>query len=142
MFRGSDRVPTRLIKVKFQGTYHPEHIYCLGERYPVSEYFPPVKRCFKCFKYSHYTTECNDPSPKCGICNQSHRENEICNNLPHCAHCGSGHSTNDPNCPKFLKEKEIVAISYEKNIGFKEARGQVEQGVISYASTLKKIRYK
>ena len=136
LYRGSDKIPTRLVKVKFQGNHRPEYIYCLGAAYEVTEYFPPVKRCFLCHSYSHFTSDCKTTA-RCRVCNDVHTDSNPCTNEKNCAHCGPGHTTDDQNCPKFVKEKEVIAISHEKNIPYAIARNQVASGEISYASKLK-----
>ena len=136
LYRGSEKAPTRLIKVKFQSIRRPEYVFCLGSAYQVTEYLPPVKRCFKCHSYSHFTSTCEN-TPKCKNCNLVHPDTNVCNNEARCAHCGPGHASDDPTCPKYIKEREIVAISYEKNVSYETARNEVTQGETSYASKLK-----
>ena len=138
LFRGSDRIATRLIKVKFETPRRPDYLYCLGRAYEITEYFPPVKRCLKCYSYNHFTSDCDpDTRPKCRNCSVEHPEGEPCTNETRCAHCGLGHMSNDPTCPKYLKEKEVVAVSFEQNIPYDKARSKVSDGEISYATMLK-----
>ena len=134
--RGASRAPTRLIRIKFKGNVLPEECFCLGSRpYEVTPYFPPVKRCNKCQKYGHWTNECqNSFLCKCG---KSH-EDLLCEDPPKCIHCGEGHSSNDPNCSKLKHEREIIAISHEKNISFRDARAKAANGEISYATMAKR----
>ena len=115
----------------------PKEVFCLGLRpYEVTPYFPPVKKCNKCGKFGHWTNECtNNLLCKCG---KTHSENIICQDPPRCIHCGEEHSSNDPNCPKLKYEKEIIAISHEKNISFKDARARAATGEISYATMAKR----
>ena len=54
-----------------------------------------------------------------------------------CVHCGPCHTSDDPTCPKYIKEKEVVAISFEENIPYEAARNKVVQGETSYSSKLK-----
>ena len=134
--RGESRTPTRLIRIKFKGNVLPKECFCLGSRpYEVTPYFPPVKRCNKCKKYGHWTNECEN-SFMCQ-CGKSH-EDSSCQDPPFCIHCGEGHSSNDPNCSKLKHEREIIAISHEKNISFKDARVKAATGEISYATMAKR----
>ena len=136
LYRGREKIPTRLIKVKFQTTRRPDYVYCLGSAYEITEYLPPVKRCFSCHSYSHFTSDCKNAA-KCRNCNLVHPEAENCTNEARCAHCGPGHTSDDPTCPKYIKKREIVAISFEKNVPYQTARNNVAEGEISYASKLK-----
>ena len=139
LFRGSDKTATRLIKVKFETPRRPDYVYCLGRVYEILEYLPPVKRCLKCFSYMHYTSNCKpNIRKKCNNCSLEHPETEDCTNETRCFHCGLGHTSDDPNCPKYMKEKEVIAISLEQNIPYEKARNKVNHGEISYASTLKR----
>ena len=67
----------------------------------------------------------------------SHDQITTCINAPTCKYCGPGHPTSDPLCPRYQKEKEVVTLSFEKNISFGHARSKVEAGEISYATMLK-----
>ena len=115
----------------------PNEVFCLGSRpYVVSPYFPPVKFCNKCKKYGHWTNECkNDFLCKCG---EPHREDLACQAPPRCIHCNEAHSSNDPNCSKLKHEREIIAISHEQNISFRDARAKASSGEISYATMAKR----
>ena len=136
MCRGVDRTPTRLIRIKFEGNVLRKEVFCLGLRpYEVTPYFPPVKKCSKCQKYGHWTNECtNSFLCKCG---KTHTEGILCQEPPKCIHCGEGHSSSDPNCSKLKHEKEIIALSHEKNISFKDARARAVTWEISYATMAK-----
>ena len=134
--RGESRTPTRLIRIKFKGSVLPKECFCLGLRpYEVTPYFPPVKKCNKCQQYGHWTNEC--PNSFLCKCGESHLDTS-CEAPPKCIHCGEGHSSNDPNCSKFKHEKEIIAISHERNISFRDARAKVATGEISYATMAKR----
>ena len=77
----------------------------------------------------------------CSECDQrncpSQNPSVPCQNRPKCKYCGLGHSTRDPNCPRYQKEKEVVAVSLENNIPFNHARVKVESGTVSYATMAK-----
>ena len=138
--RGKDRQRTSLIKIKFSCETLPRQVYCLGTVYTVTEFIPPVKKCYNCNTYNHHwTRDCGNPwvcqlcnKPDCGSVNGA-----ACINPPYCKFCKSGHASSDRSCPKYLKEKEIVNVSFEKNISFNHARHKVESGTVSYATVAK-----
>ena len=147
IFRGKDKRRTRLIKVRFSSTQLPESVYCLKVKYNVIPFIPPVKKCYKCNMYNnHWTRDCRN-TWVCELCNKTdcpskpdpdnNSESASCPNPPHCKYCGPGHTTRDNNCPRYQKEREIVNISYEKNISFQNARSKVEDGDISNTTASK-----
>ena len=139
ILRGPTRNPTKFIRIKFNTPKHPRKVYCCSDAYTVTPYVPPPKKCIKCKKYGHLVNDCRSDWA-CGTCAQFHPQNEqnrICQNQPACIYCGPGHGSNDPKCPRYQKEKEMVEISHEKNISFTEARTLMDNGTRSYASTLR-----
>ena len=137
--KGAYREPTKLIRIKFQGTELPEEVYCCNSTpYVVTPYFPPVKRCWNCNLYGHWTSECrNEWKCKCG---RRHERSAPCQAPAFCLHCRENHHPNDPKCRKLNLEREVIAISHEKNISFKEARSRAVDGELSYATVAKKAK--
>ena len=137
IYKGASKEPTRLIRIKFSGNELPDRVYCCGPQpYEVTPYFPPVKRCAKCQKYGHWTGDCkNDWVCKCG---RRHDQSINCQAPAYCIHCKENHSSSDPNCRKLNLEREVIAISHENNISFREARTKAVEGDISYATMAKR----
>ena len=131
-----EKVPSKLIKVKFDAPTIPEKILCLYRAYDVKLYIPPPQKCRKCHRFGHWTDDCNN-TWACHKCGKNHNKDDICSAALRCVACGQGHSSLDPKCPRFLKEKEIVEISYEQNVSFPQARTLLTSGTRSYASLLK-----
>ena len=141
IYKGRDKQRTRLIKVKFNSYEIPKKNYCLGVSYDIIPFIPPVKKCYKCNQYNnHWTADCKNDWV-CQSCNKkncpSQSQNIPCPNSAHCKYCGPGHSTKSSTCPRYLKEREIVNISFEKNISFQNARNKVESGEISGTTVAK-----
>ena len=137
IYKGASKEPTRLIRIKFSGNELPSHVYCCSQQpYEVTPYFPPVRQCAKCKKYGHWIGECkNEWVCKCG---RRHDQSIDCQAPAFCIHCKENHNSNDPNCRKLKLEREIIAISHESNISFREARTKAVDGAISYATMAKR----
>ena len=99
-------------------------------------YIPPPKKCIKCKEFGHWVEDCGN-TWKCNICGKSHDESIDCKDSLHCVSCGEGHRSNDPHCRKYLKEKEIVEISYQKNVSFPQARTLLATGTRSFANIVR-----
>lgn len=48
-------------------------------------------------------------------------------NLPHCTNCGGDHPAYSRECLEWVKQKDITATKFQRNIFFREARQIVEQ---------------
>ena len=128
--------PTRLIRIKFGTPQIPSRVLCCLESFKVEPYIPPPKKCAKCKRYGHTAEPCRSQWT-CNKCAKTHGKDQPCEtNILICIYCGPGHGSNDPNCPRYLKEKEIVELSYEHNVSYPQARIQLESGTRSYAATL------
>ena len=138
-WNNNEKIPTKLIKVKFDTSTAPDKVFCLHRAYEVSSYTPPPMKCRKCHRFGHWTTDCNNvwACPKCG---KNHEESLACTAALRCIACGQGHSNLDPKCPRFQKEKEIVELSYEKNVSFPAARTLQLNGTRSWASLVKESK--
>ena len=136
LFRGADKIPTRLLKIKFDTPVIPLKVFCLHDSYSVELYTPPPKKCIKCKEFGHWVEDCGN-TWKCNICGKSHDESLDCKDNLHCVSCGEGHRNNDPHCQKYLKEKEIVEISYQKNVSFPQARTLLATGTRSFANIVR-----
>ena len=119
--RTSERIPTRLIKIKFDRPTIPDKIYCLNSAYDLEIFIPPPKKCMKCKEYGHWRDDCKN-NWKCNRCGKNHDERIECHDQLNCVSCGLGHGSDDRNCPKHLKEKEVIEISYVQNISYPQAR--------------------
>ena len=136
--KGANKEPTRLIRVKFSGNNLPKQVYCCGPvPYEITPYYPPVKRCARCQRYGHWASECRNEWA-CDKCGKNHNQDGTCQAPPFCMYCRANHSSSGPDCPKLQMEKEVVAISHESNVSFREARAKAESGVISYATVAKR----
>ena len=136
---GFERKATRLIRIKFGTPSTPDKVFCCSEAYSVTTYTPPPTKCSNCKKFGHIAKDCRSQWA-CNRCAKTHDRHYNCeqhNPIPSCVYCGSGHGSNDPQCPKYLKEKEIIELSHENNVSYPQARNEIDSGKRSYASTLR-----
>ena len=63
----------------------------------------------------------------CPKCAKSHELNDTdCNDPPSCVNCKGAHPAFDRRCPKWIFEKEVVAVKTRNKLSFGEARKVVE----------------
>lgn len=83
-----------------------------------------VKRCFKCQGYNHISENCRNKK-SCRNCGDEHDMKECECVYKKCVNCVTinekfntqfayNHSSNDPNCPIFLRKLE----QYKRNINY------------------------
>ena len=63
----------------------------------------------------------------CRKCAKSHELTDTdCNEPPSCVNCKGAHPAFDRRCPKWIFEKEVVAVKTKNKLSFGEARKVVE----------------
>ena len=141
ILRGSatDRKPTSLIRIKSDTPQIPPRVFCFLESFKFELYIPSPKKCANCKRFGHSASAGPCRSQwTCNMCAKNHERDQACEtNILTCIYCGPGHGSNDPNCPRYLEEKEIVELSYQHNVSYPQARIQLESGIRSYAATLR-----
>ena len=129
--KGADHIPTSMLKIKFKQDEPPSEVYILDMPYKCEIYFPPPKKCHKCLRFGHWSRDCRGTS-RCQNCSGQH-SHESCRRL-YCDNCFKNgfsdfaHASFDSSCPTYLKEKDIIRISFEKNIPFPQARIEYNAG--------------
>lgn len=70
------------------------------------EKFTAIKQCYKCFKFTHYSSECHLTEGFCSICGDTHNY-KVCpnKNKPKCINCKGKHIAIAASCP--LKKAEV-----------------------------------
>lgn len=133
------RKPTDTYIVTFQTPHLPATVRIGYISVKVALYVPNPLRCYKCQGYGHGSGKCTHEE-RCSRCGQNHNYLVCTADEPFCVHCSGRHAASDRNCPKYLKEKEIVTIKYKDNITFFEARKRVEQSTSTptYAAVTQK----
>lgn len=123
--RDKGKTPTNTYILTFRKPSVPSNIKIGYLNAKVDAYVPNPLRCYKCQEYGHGSNKCSR-NVRCSRCSKDH-SSEVCSTEePLCCHCSGKHPTSDRNCPRYLKEKEIVTLKYKENISFPEARRLVE----------------
>ena len=138
--RNGNKIATGTFIVTFNRPVLPNAISVGYLKVKVQVYIPNPIRCFKCQRYGHFKSSCTH-NEVCAKCGQTGHESEQCNNAPNCVNCSGKHAANAKDCPKWLEEKAIQKLKYEKNISYPEAKKlympvQPQPGVSTYASTV------
>ena len=108
----------------------------------VRQYIPLPKRCFKCQGYGHITKYCRSKRDICGRCSNECDDNhksESCSMPIRCFHCEEAHLTANKKCPKYLMEKEILAVKTKEHLSFREAKAIVANMYISPGVTYSSV---
>lgn len=131
--------PTTTLILTFNTSNPPDRIVIrtgLVER--VRPYIPLPRRCFKCHNYGHSGAKCRR---QLGVCIQcggdliGDHKSETCQLPVQCIHCHQPHSVTSRTCPRYLLEKEILAIKTKEHLTFAEARSKVNLNIITTNKT-------
>lgn len=118
-------VPSRTIKVIFEGSILPKEIYLYKMRYIVYPFIPRTRICYTCFRIGHIGKNCRG-KPRCLYCGlNKHLNSEECpkKNFSHsCINCGGNHLANSRLCPVFIERGKIQALATSHNISLFEAK--------------------
>ena len=99
----------------------PDSIYLGYEQKKVTEFRPPVQRCFNCQKYGHAAGRCYAKS-RCPRCGENHKWEECKNkDSPKCANCGGDHSAAYLGCSQYKVAKDIQTIIHTEKLSYAEA---------------------
>ena len=103
----------------------PRRVRCFYWSFQVRPFYPSPNRCTKCQRLGHTTDACGQPVPSCSNCCRPHEgENQTCE--PWCINCKtSGHRPDDQLCPALLAAKDVITMSVDEKITFKEARARL-----------------
>ena len=105
----------------------PTNIFFGYEKKKVTEYVPPVMRCFNCQKYGHGANTCRG-RVRCSACGQGHKWEECPNKgTPKCARCGGAHSAAYLGCPKYKEAKQVQTYKYKEHVSYSEALKVVKE---------------
>ena len=126
VFRDGQRKPTGTFILTFQSQTLPKYIRVGYYRVAVSQFIPNSVRYYKCQKFGHTKFNCrkNEICTKCG--QEDHTASQECKNEAKFVNCQGKHASNDKECPKWKKEKEIQRIKTERGISYTEAKKQMD----------------
>lgn len=115
-------IPTTTVVLTFLGQHLPERVFCYHVSLPVFPYQLPIIQCRVCCRFGHTAKICRS-KPRCSSCGGPHSGRE-CDNQSSisCVSCGSSrHPATSPDCPEFVRQRNIKVVMAEKNITFFEA---------------------
>jgi hypothetical protein len=118
---GEEKVPTPRLLITFEGLNLPKYILNGWLRFSINPFIPRPKRCYNCNRIGHVSKFCRS-SKTCFKCAQPYHS--PCLNSSHCINCNSNHPANDPKCPRYNFEKEIIYIKTTEKCSFSEAKWQ------------------
>ena len=103
---------------------------------PVRVYYPDPQQCKVCFRFGHISTK-NYQCPNrkmCGHCGQdSHVQLDStgkrlqCENQVKCINCNDSHPAWIRQCPRYIKEKEIIKYHVDCKIPLQAARDAINK---------------
>ncbi|OXU26991.1 hypothetical protein TSAR_006854 [Trichomalopsis sarcophagae] len=121
-------VPSKTIRLTFEGQHLPSFINLFYVRYPIHVYIQPVKMCFNCFRYGHLKTQCRS-KPICERCGQpSHPSVSECpcaTAQPICVNCGLNHLPKDKSCPEWKFQQQLHSFAATNNLSLNDALSHV-----------------
>lgn len=126
--------PTGTVVLTFLAQNLPDKVYCFSMSISVDPYRLPIIQCHKCCRFGHIRDQCRS-NPRCARCAQNHESAEC--RIPEaeisCLFCSGPHSSTDPRCPEFSRQRSIKLIMSEENIGYVEAARRFRPVRTSYA---------
>jgi hypothetical protein len=130
------KINTPTVIITVDGTVVPEFIKVGPLRIKTRAYIPNPTICYQCFNYGHTKFRCKSEA-KCRTCSKVHSLEGDCNETAFCFHCQGNHGPSSRNCPKYLKEKEVMRLQHTKGVSYNEAIRQIQAGGGSYAAVSK-----
>ncbi|XP_042142756.1 uncharacterized protein LOC121833490 [Ixodes scapularis] len=118
---------SRVVKVAFTSPKLPSYVLLGHVRYPVSPFTDRPLQCHNCNGFSHKKTACQRPKACCR-CGQHHDGTgaECHSTTVKCANCSGKHQATSPDCPKWIKERDLIAYSKKNSVGFREAKSALD----------------
>ena len=118
----------------FNSTQLPTSVTIGWTRCSVRLYIPKPRRCFKCQKFGHSSTNCRSREEVCATCSLRTHDG-ACTAPPKCSNCSEYHPSFSRTCPTYLKEQEVIAFKVKNNVSFPEARQEVSKRYLNPNST-------
>lgn len=119
MDRKGNWVDGEIVRLCFQSSQCPTHVYAYGCRFEVERFVYPVTQCSRCWKFGHIKRFCPVKKDLCPKCGNEHANCEIVDFK--CPNCSGPHMALNKTCPSFLKEKRIRIIMSKENVMYREA---------------------
>jgi hypothetical protein len=141
--KGDMLKPTTTMEVTFAES-RPLSLRIAGNDFDVAQYFPPPRRCKRCWRLGHTSRQCTVQIPAdnicCKDCGSVHKATKECNRPKKCINCEGAHASDSVNCPKYKQRKEALKMSITDNIPVKlalERMSNKQQQIIKESSSIK-----
>ena len=132
---------TNSVILQFQRPSLPEYIILNYLKLTVRQYVPNPFRCTNCQDLGHTKNRCKG-LPICGKCSDSNQTTDKCTAKHfHCPNCNGKHGAWDKDCPRFIREKKIVALMETEKLPYKAASAKIineTKITVDYAAVTKK----
>ena len=119
--------PTTTMEITFAES-RPPILRVDGHGFDVFQYFPPPRRCKRCWKLGHTTRQCVATIPvdnicckHCGSFHSALEHGKECTKLKKCINCYGAHASDSVTCPKYKERKEALRLSVTEDIPVKLA---------------------
>ena len=123
--KSPDPQPTATFILTFNTPNHPDRI-CIrtGMYEKVRPYISYPRQCKNCFDFSHGAAKCRNETicPHCGETITENHTPDTCTQPLNCKHCKEPHSANSRTCPRYILEKETLAIKSKEQLTYPEAK--------------------
>lgn len=123
-------VPTRSVRMVFEGRSLPSHVVLFSTRIQVSPFVPNTNVCFNCFRVGHIGRSCKG-SGRCLHCGKNKHDNSVaCDGknspTPRCINCGGQHLATSFSCPEVVMHRSAVTLAATENISISDARNRLK----------------
>ena len=120
-FKGKN-LETGAIVITFNGRTRPEKIKLFSRVLDVKDHLPKPKRCTRCQAYRHTRRWCDQGSPTCSRCSETHETKDCKSDRVKCINCrGGDHYASSWDCPKYKEEMKIEEIRERERVTYREA---------------------
>lgn len=120
-------IPLKSVIITFNKPTIPKQVKMCFQIFEVSEYIPPVMRCFRCQRFGHGIGQCKSKM-RCVRCGEQHEfENCTKKEQPTCINCGGEHSAAFNGCPEAKKAKQVQQIKIINKVTYAQAAKLLNQ---------------
>ena len=86
----------------------------------MKQYIPQPLRCYKCKRFGHVAANCRGKE-RCAKCGNDHKTISCDNGVLRCVNRNGNHSATSKECPRYIKEAQVLKVKVEKKLTYAEA---------------------
>ena len=113
-----------ILLLTFNSMILPPHVTLQNCRYTTRLHTSLPLRCKRCLRYGHGERACTSRTERCARCGEGH-PSAGCSRPFRCAACDGSHPVTDPECPKWLFEREVTRYAANLHLPTAFARTMV-----------------